>query len=282
MPLITAAPKQPGSDALEQGSRLQQIIAERRQKIACLREMGIDPYPNRCRRSHSAAQAVALLEKAEAKGLPGGRKVSLAGRLVARRGMGKIAFLDLRDGSGKIQLLAQQKALDETAREILKAADIGDFIGASGKLFRTKSGEPTLEVSELSMLAKSLLPLPEKWHGLADVDKRHRQRYLDLVANPEVKETFAARSRVITALRTYLNRRGFTEVETPVLQPAAGGATARPFVTHHNTLDRDFFLRIALELHLKRLIVGGFDRVYEMGPIFRNEGLRCATIPSSR
>jgi lysyl-tRNA synthetase, class II len=262
-----------GRDILEQGNRLQQIAAERQQKIDRLKAIGVDSYPNRYRRSHTAAQAVTKLEKADAAGKTVNGKLRLAGRLIARRGMGKISFLDIRDHSGKIQFFVTRQALNETGKEILKNIDIGDFIGGAGKLFRTRSGEPTLEVTELTMLSKSLQPLPEKWHGLADVDIRHRQRYLDLIANPEVMDTFVTRSRIITAVRAYLDKQGFMEVDTPVLQPAAGGATARPFITHHNTLDNDFFLRIALELHLKRLIVGGFDKVYEMGPIFRNEGL---------
>ncbi len=192
---------------------------------------------------------------------------------MANRPMGKISFLDLRDGSGKIQLCLYKNRLSEESLELFQDLDIGDIIGVSGKLFRTKSGEPTLEVESLTLLAKSLQPLPEKWHGLADVDKRYRQRYLDLIANAETKETFQVRSRIIAAIRDFLNQRGFLEVETPVLQPSAGGALARPFTTHHHALDQDFYLRIAPELHLKRLLIGGFDRVYELGRIFRNEGV---------
>ena len=187
--------------------------------------------------------------------------------------MGKISFLDLRDGSGKIQLSFHKDRFSEGSLELFKELDIGDIIGVSGKLFRTKTGEPTVDVEDFTLLAKSLQPLPEKWHGLADIDKRHRQRYLDLIANSEVKQIFETRSRIITAIRQFLNQRGFIEVETPVLQPSAGGALARPFVTHHHSLDQDFYLRIALELHLKRLIIGGFDKVYELGRAFRNEGI---------
>ncbi len=199
--------------------------------------------------------------------------VSLAGRIMASRPMGKISFLDLRDGSGKIQLCFYKDRLGEENLKLFQDLDIGDIIGVSGKLFRTKTGEPTLEVENFTLLAKSLQPLPEKWHGLADVDKRYRQRYLDLIANAEAREIFQVRSQVIAAIRQFLNQRGFIEVETPVLQPSAGGALANPFTTHHNALDQDFYLRIALELHLKRLIVGGFDKVYEIGRIFRNEGV---------
>ncbi len=192
---------------------------------------------------------------------------------MASRIMGKAAFLDLRDSSGKIQLYFRSDIIGEADYKLLREIDIGDIIGVSGKPFRTTSGEPTIEVKDFTILAKSLQPLPEKWHGLSDVDKRYRQRYLDLIANAEVKEIFQVRSQIITAIRQFLNQRGFIEVETPVLQPSAGGALAQPFITHHHALDCDFYLRIALELHLKRLIIGGFDKVYELGRIFRNEGV---------
>jgi len=254
-------------------SRLERIAQQRRQKLDRIRTRGIEPYPHRYHRSHTTREAVALLKRNE-EGLAKEEEVSVAGRIMANRPMGKISFLDIRDGSGKIQLLFQDiDQFDEELRELFKDLDIGDIIGASGKLFRTKSGEPTVRVEDFTLLAKSLRPLPEKWHGLSDIDKRYRQRYLDLIANTEVKETFQVRSQVITAIRQFLNQRGFLEVETPVLQPSAGGALALPFITHHHTLDQDFYLRIALELHLKRLIIGGFDKVYELGRIFRNEGI---------
>ena len=198
--------------------------------------------------------------------------VTVAGRITARRKMGKIAFMDLRDGSGKIQLLLGD-LINARQAELLAEIDIGDIAGVTGRLFRTKTGEPTVAVADFTLLAKALQPLPEKWHGLSDVEIRYRQRYLDLISNPDVQQTFKMRSQIITALRQFLNQRGFLEVETPVLQPSAGGAMARPFVTHHHALNRDFFLRIATELHLKRLIIGGFDKVYEIGRIFRNEGI---------
>jgi lysyl-tRNA synthetase class 2 len=254
-------------------ARLDRIAQQRRQKLERLRQQGIDPYPSRYERSHTTRQAVELLEKQEKKGSGRSTGVSLAGRLTAMRRMGKTAFADLRDGYGRLQLCFYRDRLDEKTLGLFQDLDIGDIIGVSGKLFRTKTEEPTLEVESLTMLAKSLQPLPEKWHGLADVDTRYRQRYLDLIANAPAREVFRVRSQLIAAIRGFLNQRGFTEVETPVLQPEAGGALATPFTTHHNALDQDFYLRIALELHLKRLIVGGFDKVYELGRIFRNEGV---------
>jgi len=254
-------------------SRLDRITQQRRQKLERLRARGTNPYPPRYHRSHTTEQAVALLKQKE-EGLVRADEVSVAGRITAIRRMGKSSFVDMRDGSGKIQLLFQDTdQFDEEPRELFKDLDIGDIIGVEGNLLRTKSGEPTVWVRDFTMLAKSLQPLPEKWHGLSDVDMRYRQRYLDLISNPQVKETFKMRSQVITAIRQFLDQRGFIEVETPVLQASAGGALARPFVTHHHTLDQDFYLRIALELHLKRLIIGGLDKVYELGRTFRNEGI---------
>ena len=255
-------------------SRLDNINEQRQQKLERLRARGIDPYPHRYQRTHTTQEAIDLLKKQETA--PEARVVAImiAGRIMAIRKMGKSSFLDIRDSSGKIQLLFQNtNQLDEEDLELFKDLDIGDIIGVEGTLLRTKSGEPTVRVGDFTLLAKSLQPLPEKWHGLTDIDKRYRQRYLDLIANTDVKEVFKVRSRIITAIRQFLNQRGFIEVETPVLQPSAGGALARPFTTHHHTLDQDFYLRIALELHLKRLIVGGLDKVYELGRTFRNEGI---------
>jgi lysyl-tRNA synthetase class 2 len=254
-------------------SRLERIRQQRQEKLERLRAQGINPYPHHYHRSHTTAEARELLTQKE-KGLTQAEEVSVAGRISAVRRMGKSSFVDISDGSGKMQLLFQAAGgFDEKLRNLFKDLDIGDIIGAQGRVLRTKSGEPTVRVGDFTLLAKSLQPLPEKWHGLSDTETRYRQRYLDLIANPETKNAFKVRSQVTSAVRQFLNGRGFLEVETPVLQPSAGGALAQPFITHHQALDRDLYLRIALELHLKRLIIGGFDKVYELGRTFRNEGI---------
>jgi lysyl-tRNA synthetase, class II len=250
-------------------SRLERITEQRLDSLSRMRALGVDPYPHSYRPSHAIREAAALFEQQE----DSVQNISLAGRIMAKRSMGKMSFLDIRDSSGKIQLSLRYDLLGRERYEFLQDVDIGDIIGAQGKLFRTKAGELTLEVSDFAVLCKSLRPLPEKWHGLADVEKRYRQRYLDLISNEETRNIFALRSKIITAVRSFLDERGFMEVETPVLQPHAGGALARPFVTHHHALDEDLYLRIALELHLKRLVIGGCDKVYEMGRAFRNEGI---------
>jgi lysyl-tRNA synthetase class 2 len=244
-------------------------MVDRREKLERLRAAGIDPYSRGFKPTHSTVEARALL----ADGDRTTAEVALAGRLMVKRLHGGSAFADLQDGAGRIQLFASRDILGPEAFELFSGLDPGDVIGVKGPMFRTRRGEPTVEVQSVHLLTKALRPLPEKWHGLKDIEIRYRQRYVDLIANPEVREVFRARTRIITGLRSLLDERGFVEVETPVLQEVPGGGHARPFLTHHNSLDRDLYLRIALELHLKRLLVGGFERVYEVGRVFRNEGL---------
>ena len=242
----------------------------RLRKLEALREAGIDPYPARVQRTHTIAQARALFEE---KGE--GPTVSVAGRLKRIRIMGKVSFADIEDGTGQIQILVRRDNLPEGWYNQIwkKLIDLGDFVAVSGPLVVTRTGELSVEVQEMAFLAKALKPMPDKWHGVKDPEVRYRRRYLDLLANPEVREIFRTRARMVRALRDYLDSQGFLEVETPILQPIYGGAAARPFVTYHNQLHQHLYLRISFELYLKRLIVGGYDRVYEIGRDFRNEGV---------
>jgi lysyl-tRNA synthetase class 2 len=245
------------------------LIETRRAKAAELREQGINPYPYRFDRSHTVAQALEAFDTLSADET----EITLAGRLMLKRDMGKSIFCDLRDQSGKIQIYAKLNELGEDPFKIFGKLDIGDIIGVRGTLFETRKGERTLKVSSFEVLCKSLHPLPDKHAGLSDIELRYRQRYVDLIVNPEVREVFETRTKIVSAVRDFLNGKGFLEVETPVLQPLYGGAAARPFVTHHNTLDTSLYLRIADELYLKRLIVGGFEKVWEYCKDFRNEGM---------
>jgi len=245
-----------------------EVIRDRRKKLERLRAAGIDPYSRGFKPTHSTTGARALLGAAERT-----EPVAVAGRLMVKRLMGGSAFADLQDQAGRIQLFASREILGERDYDLFAELDAGDLVGVKGPIFRTRRGEVTVEVHSFQLLTKSLRPLPEKWHGLKDVEIRYRQRYVDLIANAEVREVFRARTKIIASLRALLDARGFLEVETPVLQEVPGGGHARPFVTHHEALNRELYLRIALELHLKRLLVGGFERVYEIGRVFRNEGL---------
>ncbi len=255
--------KTPGSKAEKTTNDEYAVRLQKRQQ---LRADGIDPYPATWHVSHTLAQALQLSD--------GSKDLRLAGRLASIRRMGKLSFAHLRDTSAQLQVAVRSGELPVQQRELWdNRIDVGDFVGVVGSLFHTKTGELTLQVRELTLLSKTLRPLPEKWHGLKDLELRLRKRYLDLIANPDIRELFLKRAKLIAEFRRYLDSHGFVEVETPVLELIPGGADAKPFVTHHDTLDLDLYLRISLELHLKRLVVGGFDRVYEIGKVFRNEGM---------
>ena len=247
---------------------MNQLMQIRRDKLTKLKEEGKNPFEiTKFNRTHTSKQIVENYDELE------GKDVTVAGRLMAKRIMGKASFCHIQDGNGRIQSYVSINELGEESYKQFKEDDIGDIIGITGFVFKTKTGEISIHAKEVTLLSKSLRPLPEKYHGLKDTDLRYRQRYVDLIMNPEVKDTFLKRVQILQEIKNILNEKGYLEVETPILNTIAGGAAARPFITHHNTLDMDMYLRIANELYLKRLIVGGFDKVYEMGRMFRNEGM---------
>lgn len=253
---------------------LNEHMRVRREKLAAYYEQGLDPFGGRFERTNVASELHTLYgeltkEELAEKAVP----VTVAGRVMTKRGKGKVSFTHIQDGSAQIQLYVRKDEIGEEAYDIFKTVDIGDIVGVSGVVFKTNVGELSIQVSEFTLLAKSLRPLPEKYHGLQDIELRYRKRYLDLIMNQESRNTFLLRSKIIQSMRRYLDELGFLEVETPMLHSIPGGATARPFETHHNALDIPLYMRIAIELHLKRLIVGGFEKVYEIGRVFRNEGI---------
>lgn len=258
---------QTDQDQVQTVEELNELMKVRREKLTAIEAKGIEPFGRKYNATHHAQEIIDNFEQLE------GQTVRVAGRMMAIRGHGKASFAHVMDMSGKIQIYFRQDVLGEEGYENFHLLDIGDLIGVEGIVFRTNRGEISVKATGFEFLAKSLRPLPEKWHGLKDVETRYRQRYLDLVVNPEVQKTFILRSKIIKSLRRLLDDRGFLEVETPMMHPIAGGAAARPFITHHNALDMKLYMRIAPELYLKRLIVGGFEKVYELNRVFRNEGI---------
>ncbi|WP_334075513.1 MULTISPECIES: lysine--tRNA ligase [Paenibacillus] len=251
-----------------------ELLRIRREKLDELRGLGIDPFGKKYERDAMAGDILAQYDPLTKEELDEKQvEVSVAGRIMAKRVMGKASFAHIQDLSGKIQLYVRQDSVPEEKYAAFNVLDLGDIIGVTGEVFKTKTGETTIKVKDLEVLSKSLYPLPDKYHGLKDVELRYRQRYVDLIVNPEVQQTFIKRSRIIQSMRRYLDSLGYLEVETPTLHSIAGGAAARPFITHHNALDMELYMRIAIELHLKRLIVGGLEKVYEIGRVYRNEGV---------
>lgn len=258
----------------QETTELNELLKIRRDKLSALRALDIDPFGQKYVRSHHADEIVnAYKEHSKEQLQETQQEVSIAGRIMQKREMGKATFAHIQDQSGKIQIYVREDSVSETEFASFALLDIGDIVGAKGTVFKTRTGETSIRVSSVQVLSKSLYPLPEKFHGLKDVELRYRQRYLDLIVNPEVKDAFVARSKIIQSMRTYLDAQGYLEVETPTLHAIAGGAAAKPFHTHHNALDMPLFMRIAIELHLKRLIVGGLEKVYEIGRVYRNEGI---------
>ena len=258
----------------ENENELSELLQIRRDKLDALRELGVDPFGTKFDRTHEAGKLVAAYadlsnEELEEKML----EVSIAGRIMTKRAMGKASFAHIQDLSGRIQIYVRADSIPEHKYQAFNLLDIGDMIGVKGVVFKTKTGELSVKASDVEVMTKSLLPLPDKFHGLKDVEMRYRQRYVDLIVNPDVQKTFITRSRIIQSMRRYLDDLGYLEVETPTLHAIAGGASARPFITHHNALDMQLYMRIAIELHLKRLIVGGLEKVYEIGRVYRNEGI---------
>ncbi|GIQ67325.1 lysine--tRNA ligase [Xylanibacillus composti] len=259
---------------MTQDTELNELLQIRRDKLGQLRDLGIDPFGRKFDRTHHADQILNEYGDQSKEALDAEPAVvKIAGRIMQKRSMGKAGFAHIQDMTGKIQIYVRKDAVGDTLFEAYDMLDIGDMIGVEGTVFKTKTGETSVKATSLVVLTKSLIPLPEKFHGLKDVELRYRQRYLDLIVNPEVKQTFILRSKIIQSMRRYLDSIGFLEVETPTMHAIAGGASAKPFITHHNALDMQLYMRIAIELHLKRLIVGGLEKVYEIGRVYRNEGV---------
>ncbi|MFA9458016.1 lysine--tRNA ligase [Halalkalibacter sp. AB-rgal2] len=259
---------------MSQEIELNELLTVRRDKLKQLQEKGIDPFGEKFERSHSAREMNEQFGELDKETLGEQEKeVILAGRIMTKRGKGKAGFAHIQDLTGQIQIYVRKDAVGDEAYELFNSIDIGDIVGVKGLAFKTKVGELSIKVQTFTLLSKSLRPLPDKFHGLKDIEQRYRQRYVDLIVNPEVRDTFVLRSRILQSMRRYLDSNGYLEVETPTMHSIAGGASARPFVTHHNALDMTLYMRIAIELHLKRLIVGGLEKVYEIGRVFRNEGV---------